>query len=224
MLTSTQLKTIDKHLHNDNWLLNNALIAELTDHYVDAISDKLAQNVSFELAIQDVHRSFGGRVGLLRMEENYLATKAHGNLHLYWNTVLKAFRVPGIGYTSIVYLGCYLLFQTGVIAQAIEQVRQLGDGLLVALLLLSIIAFVYIRILLNRQLRAGTFTLNAASPPPASAFLQSGIMMTYLLTVPQAADFVRDHPHSCSLLLTLLIIHNWAWMRMSATVFRRRRA
>ena len=42
MLTTAQLKLIDKHLHSDNWLTNNDLIAELTDHYVDAVTDKVA--------------------------------------------------------------------------------------------------------------------------------------------------------------------------------------
>ena len=42
MLTTAQLKFIDKHLRSDNWLINNDLIAELTDHYVDAVTDKVA--------------------------------------------------------------------------------------------------------------------------------------------------------------------------------------
>lgn len=112
MLTPTQLALIDKHLRSDNWLLNNDLIAELTDHYVDAISDKLAKGVAFEIALQDTYRSFGGRKGLLKMEENYVQTQAHTNSRVYRDAFKKAFQLPGLGYTLLAWTICYGLVRT----------------------------------------------------------------------------------------------------------------
>jgi hypothetical protein len=70
-LTTTQLAAIDRHLRQANWLLNDALIAELTDHYANAVAEKLAQGVAFEPALTEVQASFGGRAGLLKMEEDF---------------------------------------------------------------------------------------------------------------------------------------------------------
>ena len=76
MLTPDQLTAIDRHLRKDNWLLNEDLIAELTDHYANAIADKLIKGVSFDMALIDVHNDFGGRKGLLHMEETYQTEKS----------------------------------------------------------------------------------------------------------------------------------------------------
>jgi hypothetical protein len=76
MLTTDQLTAIDRHLRKDNWLLNEELIAELTDHYANAVMDAMGQGSSFDQAINDVHKTFGGRKGLLAMEETYQTEKA----------------------------------------------------------------------------------------------------------------------------------------------------
>ncbi len=55
-LTPHQQQTIDQHLRSDNWLLNERLITELTDHYTNAITDRLQTGESFEAAIQTVHQ------------------------------------------------------------------------------------------------------------------------------------------------------------------------
>ncbi|MGM9507908.1 hypothetical protein ACS5NO_09280 [Larkinella sp. GY13] len=72
-LTPDQLTAIDRHLRKENWLLNEDLVAELTDHYANGIAEQLANGVPFELALIDIHKGFGGRKGLLKMEEEYLA-------------------------------------------------------------------------------------------------------------------------------------------------------
>ena len=69
MLTSAQLTAIENHLRKENWLLNEELITELTDHYVSGIEDRLGQGMAFDVAIREIHRNFGGRAGLLAMEE-----------------------------------------------------------------------------------------------------------------------------------------------------------
>lgn len=68
-LTPAQLSAIDQHLRKENWLLNEDLIIELTDHYINGVSDRLAQGMAFDVAIREIQRNFGGRKGLLAMEE-----------------------------------------------------------------------------------------------------------------------------------------------------------
>ena len=76
MLTTDQLAAIDRHLRKDNWLLNEDLITELTDHYANAIADHLSRGITFETALNDVHKGFDGRKGLLKMEETYQTEKS----------------------------------------------------------------------------------------------------------------------------------------------------
>ena len=75
MLTSTQIALIDKHLRSDNWLLNNGLITELTDHYQESIATYIAGGKTFDEALRAVHADFGGRKGLLAMEESFVVAQ-----------------------------------------------------------------------------------------------------------------------------------------------------
>lgn len=54
-LTQDQLTAINRHPRKENWLPNEDLIAELTDHYANGISDRLARGVPFDTAIEHVH-------------------------------------------------------------------------------------------------------------------------------------------------------------------------
>ena len=87
MLSPTQLSAIDQHLRKENWLLNEDLIAELTDHYIDGISDRLEQGMEFSMALRDIHTGFGGRKGLLKMEEEYQTQKARRFYATEWQFV-----------------------------------------------------------------------------------------------------------------------------------------
>ncbi len=69
MLTPDQLTAIDRHLRKENWLLNEDLILELTDHYINGISERITQGMAFDVALREIYRNFGGRPGLLKMEE-----------------------------------------------------------------------------------------------------------------------------------------------------------
>ena len=75
MLTPDQLIAIDRHLRKENWLLNEDLIAELTDHYIAGLDDRMAAGMTFDAALRAVHTDFGGRKGLLKMEEEYQVQK-----------------------------------------------------------------------------------------------------------------------------------------------------
>ncbi|GAB3897269.1 hypothetical protein GCM10028803_15580 [Larkinella knui] len=112
-LTPDQLTAIDRHLRKENWLLNEDLIAELTDHYANGIADQLATGVPFELAMSDIHKGFGGRKGLLKMEEDYQATQAKGNMRLLRTILVSYFSMPRLGITilfSLVIYGLNVMF------------------------------------------------------------------------------------------------------------------
>ncbi|MGA0557347.1 hypothetical protein ACO2Q8_11890 [Larkinella sp. VNQ87] len=83
-LTTDQLTAIDRHLRKENWLINEALIAELTDHYANGIEERLAAGMPFELALSDIHQSFGGRKGLLKMEEEFAAQAFQAPIDAFW--------------------------------------------------------------------------------------------------------------------------------------------
>ena len=70
-LTAAQIALINKHLRKDNWLTDSELIAELTDHYIDSISDQMVGGKSFQEALKTVHANFGGRRGLVMLEARH---------------------------------------------------------------------------------------------------------------------------------------------------------
>lgn len=223
MLTPAQLTLIDKHLRSDNWLLNNELIAELTDHYVDAISDKLAENVPFDLAIQDVHRSFGGRKGLLKMEENYQKTQAQTNSRVYRDAFKKAFQWPGIGYTLLTWLGSYGLIRTLPIAWFRAQIDRFSDVVFFGMMSVLVALFIYAFVQLFQQLRAGTFSFSAWSTP-TYVMAQSTVFLGYCCVFLPIRRLAENQPALCALLITLVFIHEWSGMRMLAFVYRKRLA
>lgn len=68
-LTFYQLGRIEYHLRFDNWLTNAELIAELADHYAEAIAAKMESGLSFTDALGLVTASFGGQRGLLALQK-----------------------------------------------------------------------------------------------------------------------------------------------------------
>ncbi|WP_266368599.1 hypothetical protein [Tellurirhabdus rosea] len=87
-LTQTHLTAINHHLRRDNWLLNEALIAELIDHYTNAVEERMTAGLTFEQAVRAVHAGFGGQPGLLQMEEQYVKQLNRAA----WLTFQKTFR------------------------------------------------------------------------------------------------------------------------------------
>lgn len=97
------LAAIDRHLRKDNWLLNEALIAELTDHYANAITERTRQGIPFETALWNIHKEFGGRKGLLKMEEEYGKTQAKHTGRLNWQCFKMYFQRPRLYWTIGVF-------------------------------------------------------------------------------------------------------------------------
>lgn len=85
--TTEQKTAIDRHLRKENWLLNEELIAELTDHYAEGIDERLTNGMSFEAALREVHAGFGGRKGLLKMEEGYQQQQFYRFDRVEWDLV-----------------------------------------------------------------------------------------------------------------------------------------
>lgn len=104
-LSPDQLAAIDRHLRQENWLLNESLVAELTDHYATAIVESLAQGIPFDLAIVDVHKGFGGQKGLLKMEEEYALGQYQQSRKVFKQVFRSYFRPVRIVLTSCLFVG-----------------------------------------------------------------------------------------------------------------------
>ena len=100
-LTNAQTALIDKHLRSDNWLLNKDLIAELTDHYQEAITTYMAGGKTFDEALRLVHTDFGGRKGLLAMEENFIAAQHKEAKRLLGSALATYLRWPRLLFTLV---------------------------------------------------------------------------------------------------------------------------
>ncbi|GAB3927286.1 hypothetical protein [Larkinella terrae] len=111
-LTTDQLRAIDRHLRKDNWLLNEDLIAELADHYANGVEERIASGIPFELAILDIHKGFGGRKGLLKMEEDYYTNQSRGYFRNFKSILGSYFRFPRLYLTVFVTIAIYLLNAT----------------------------------------------------------------------------------------------------------------
>ena len=110
-LTPDQLTAIDRHLRKENWLLNEDLITELTDHYANGLSERLANGTDFDAAIRQIHRDFGGRKGLLKMEEDFQKSQAQHYGRIIGHLIASYFRLPRLGITFLLFMLVYSLLR-----------------------------------------------------------------------------------------------------------------
>ena len=108
-LTSDQLVAINRHLRKENWLYIENLIAELTDHYVVGLEDRIANGMTFDAALHDIHASFGGRKGLLKMEEAYQVQKDRRSVMHEWCKVRTFFSGNRLAVTLGVFAVLYYM-------------------------------------------------------------------------------------------------------------------
>lgn len=106
-LTPDQHTAIDRHLRKENWLLNEDVIAELTDHYINGISERMAYGMTFDEALREVHTGFGGRKELLKIEEDYQKTQAKSNGRLVRRLFVRYFQRPRLSITLTLFAGVY---------------------------------------------------------------------------------------------------------------------
>ena len=115
ILTPNQLATIDRHLRKENWLLNEDLIAELTDHYVTGLEYRMTTGVAFDAALREVYAGFGGRKGLLKMEEEY-AYNQFRQAKLESRSFLLAYlKPPRLVFSLLIFAGLYQLVSSNPI-------------------------------------------------------------------------------------------------------------
>lgn len=111
-LSPDQLQAIDRHLRRENWLLNENLIDELTDHYAAGITEKMAKGQPFDDSLIEVSRGFGFRAGLLKLEAEFVQVANKTAWAEYKRVLWLYARVPGLLCLPIVaFVVWHLLFQ-----------------------------------------------------------------------------------------------------------------
>jgi hypothetical protein len=107
MLTPAQQSTLDYHLRETNLLTNEELILELTDHYTTALSERIAQGMTFETALTDTQHAFGGRKGLQKMERQYNRVTFRRYDSLFMGYVQQQSRWPRVLLSVLIYALAY---------------------------------------------------------------------------------------------------------------------
>lgn len=222
-LPPDQLTAIDCHLRKDNWLLNEALIAELTDHYTNAILDRVAQGMTFKYALLDVHKEFGYRKGLLKMEEEYGKTQAKSGIRFGHQQFKSYFRRPRLPWTmallAVVYGLTLWIEKSGTTLFAVD------SWSFVAMVILG--GLIYITAF-YKLIKAEPSTLVHQYGLAPGIFLgQGAILLTSLsffvrifLPVESVAS---NYPFLFSVLVTLVIIYEAASFEVIIQAWRKQR-
>ncbi|TAE31500.1 MAG: hypothetical protein EAZ91_07925 [Cytophagales bacterium] len=213
-MTTDQLAAIDRHLRKDNWLQNEALIAELTDHYANTVEAAMVQSISFELALLDAHKAFGGRKGLLNMEEEYWKMQAKNTSRQRWERFKTYFNRPRIYWTIGAFVVINFLLITWNRAGQPEWFS--SEWSIVGLCGLAMCSFTVLFI----TLRQPDFFIKAVQPGlMPEVFLGQGAMsLISLLFFVQMLIPVKTVVLNCSppvaLLLTLALVFEAASMEV----------
>ena len=206
MLTPDQLTAIDRHLRKENWLLNEDLIAELTDHYVAGVENRLVQGIAFDVAIRETHTSFGGRKGLLKMEEDFQKNQARNSGRLVRNLLFAYFRLPRLGITFLILILVYSLIRLLSATRYFTwQDSWLFIGLLISMSVLYVLYFLTLArefLKQNRQTKRFNQTLQLLVQGVTS-FLLIGFYVHLWLPVDQV---IFRYPLPSSVLITLFVI------------------
>lgn len=213
MLTPDKLTAIDRHLRKENWLLNEDLITELTDHYANGVSDRLAQGMPIDAAIREIHQNFGGRKGLLNMEEEYQVSQTKQVGRLVRTSMRSYFQLPRLGITVLLLLVVYSslrLLPKNFDFDWTENWLFIGlVGITVVLYLFAIIRFI------------GNYRQNTKARNQGIAALLQGINTLFLLSfyvrMWLPVDTVLVHyPLPSAVVITLFVIFELA---ITETVF-----
>lgn len=119
MLTPQQTKSILARLKASG-LKYQEVYEELVDHYTTAVEMKIQDGKSFEQALEEVHKDFGGNKGVKHIEERFNSQmfRFYRNLHLKnignnfrWPQTLVTLIIGGLVYAlSYLLQGNILLF------------------------------------------------------------------------------------------------------------------
>ena len=108
MLTSSQNKAILGRLKAAG-IQYEELYQELLDHFASAIEQKVRKGSSFEQALQEVEKGFGGSKGIKHIEKRYYSQL----VKIYWQNFRQLLQWPQLLATlcmgGFVYVLCHLL-------------------------------------------------------------------------------------------------------------------
>ncbi len=203
-LTPDQLITIDRHLRKENWLLNEELIAELTDHYVTGISDRMAQGQAFGEALIEVYKGFGWRKGLLKMEEDFQNSQARGNVRAIKTLFLNYFQLPCIGVTLLIFTVFYTLVLLYKVSSGHFSPDWLTYPALLGMCVVYILAFVHL--IRNHTLTEKKKRINQGLfmvVQGLSSLFSIGLFSSFFLPITR---LITDFPLPLSVALTLFVL------------------
>lgn len=150
-LTPAQLTAIDQHLRKENWLLNEDLISELTDHYINGITDRMAQGMAFDPALREIHTGFGGRKGLLKMEEEYQVQKARQVDVYIWREIRLFFEQTRIAITLALFAFVYWLNAFSGVTDSVDAFFSVGLFMMTASIFAPVLAAILFFTIKPRQ-------------------------------------------------------------------------
>ncbi|WP_288429170.1 hypothetical protein [uncultured Spirosoma sp.] len=189
MLTPDQLNQINQHLRKENWLINEDLIAELTDHYAAGIDERMAHELSFTDALCAVHTDFGGRKGLLKMEEEAQKQQAKKYYRQEWELIRSFVQGPRWFMAAGLLTGMFLLNVVFGQYDQLKLIYNFGFGFVGSAIVGHVLAQ---PILAFQHLRAGSSLQSTSSPVFISLYvLTAGLLLinkyvlpAYNLTLP----------------------------------------
>jgi hypothetical protein len=214
-----QLAAIDRHLRKDNWLLNEALIAELTDHYANATAERMAQGLPFETALWDVHKGFGGRKGLLKMEEEYALSQYQQSTKAFRQVLSSYFKPIRILLTVCLFFG-FLWFSKAFPHPGRHEM--IAGGVMMLVFIIAIVLSVSLLIQKFRQQNQKAYKCLAGRHIGAMfmgfSFINSMVWI-YTIFVPENFRTLYE-PHYTALLLTLVTVYAFSTMEYAQRVVR----
>jgi len=90
-MTQAQHSAIIALLTKEYQLIETMFIEELTDHFVTSIEKQIAESLSFQQALEQTVKDFGGRKNIQRMEWTYRKAFLKNQLREWWALVKSQF-------------------------------------------------------------------------------------------------------------------------------------
>lgn len=96
-LTATQLQNLEQHLRENMRLSKQDFIAEMLDHYSCAMEQALAHGATWETALHQLDKAFGGRKGLRKMEKHFMENAYQSFVKHYAKVIRSYFyQIPNV--------------------------------------------------------------------------------------------------------------------------------
>ncbi len=213
MLTTDQLTAIDRHLRKENWLLNEDLITELTDHYINGVSERMGKSTTFDAAIREVHRDFGGRKGLLEMEEDYQANLSRQLDTSIWREIRLFFEQPRLPILIGIFGSLFCLNTFSEVGEIIDSFFGMGILLMSVSVAGSLLASVVLIIKHRREVSKAMLM-----PSPFIFFILYAIGMLHMLAARYFPDQIGLQLSESSKLWGDTLIETLIVLYLSATV------